>query len=159
MGFVNEVISQEDIEKYELMKIYDKHHKNKKVYEFKTVAKTFYQWTIDKENEIFLIHFGRFFADEQPDHGVLYTNENIFIFYYEKKFYEIILIRERENRIMNDMGNKKLFYETTWGFKSISPNINMDNNFKDTLKKALIVKGENGTYDEEYTKYIIDFTF
>ena len=36
-------------------------------------------------------------------------------------------------------------YETTWGFKSISPNINMDNNFKDTLKKALIVNGENGT--------------
>ncbi len=96
MTFVNEVISQEDIEKYELMKIYDKHHENKKVYEFKTVAKTFYDWVIDKENEIFLIHFGRFFADEQPDHGVLYTKENIFIFYYEKKFYEIILIRERE---------------------------------------------------------------
>ena len=95
MTFVNEVISQEDIEKYELMKIYDKHHKNKKVYEFKTVAKTFYDWVIDKENEIFLSHFGRFFADEQPDHGVLYTKENIFIFYYEKKFYEIILIRER----------------------------------------------------------------
>ncbi len=95
MTFVNEVISLEDIEKYELMKIYDKHHKNKEVYEFDTVAKTFYDWVIDKENEIFLIHFGRFFADEQPDHGALYTNENIFIFYYEKKFYEIILIRER----------------------------------------------------------------
>ena len=31
MAFVNEVISQENIKKYELMKIYDKHHKNKKV--------------------------------------------------------------------------------------------------------------------------------
>lgn len=60
---------------------------------------------------------------------------------------------------MNDIGNKKLVYETTWGFKSISPNINMDNNFKDTLKKALIVNGENGTYNKEHTKYIIDFTF
>ena len=158
MAFANEVISQEDIEKYELMKIYDKHHKNKKVYEFKTVAKTFYQWTIDKENEIFLIHFGRFFADEQPDHGALYTNENIFIFYYEKKFYETILIRKRENYTFDEK-HKFVMYETTWGFKSISLNINMDNNFKDTLKKALIVKGENGTYDEEYTKYIIDFTF
>ena len=35
----------------------------------------------------------------------------------------------------------------------------MDNNFKDTLKKALIVNGENGTYNKEHTKYIIDLTF
>ncbi len=35
----------------------------------------------------------------------------------------------------------------------------MDENFKAVLKEALTVYGEDGVFNEEYTKYIIDFTF
>ena len=159
MAFINKIIDEEDIKKYQLMKIWEK-HKEEERKTIKMVAKTFYQWTIDKEKEVFLIHFARFLEEDQPDHGEIYTNENIFIFYFEKKFYELILIRESEKRIFNEENDVKvLVYETSWNIKSIEPNIKISEKFNASLKEALTRYGEDGVYNKEYTKYIIEFSF
>lgn len=159
MAFVNELIEEKEIEKYGLMKFYYEYEKQK-IREYNTVAKTFYQWVVDKKNEVFLIRFGRFYAEDQPDHGELYTNDSLFIFYYRNNFYKLILTREREKRIFKE-GNAPivLIYEATWALKSIEPDITMDEEFEAVLKKALTVYGRNGVYNKEYTKYIINFDF
>ena len=157
MAFINKIIDEEDIKKYQLMKIWEK-HKEEERKTIKMVAKTFYQWTIDKEKEVFLIHFARFLEEDQPDHGEIYTNENIFIFYFEKKFYELILIREREDYTFGEK-SIVLVYETSWNIKSIEPNIKISEKFNASLKEALTRYGEDGVYNKEYTKYIIEFSF
>ena len=92
MAFVNEKISDKDIEKYNLFQFNKKYEKEKKkdIMSFHNP----YDWVIDKEKEIFLIYFSSF-IDEIDDHAIYFKKEELFIFYYEKKFYEILLKRER----------------------------------------------------------------
>lgn len=162
MGFVNEKVSQEDIEKYDLSAIWNKYismEKNKII--TYRASKKAHSWVIDKENEIFLIHFAKFLDEKLPsDHerATYYTKENMFIFYFKNEFYEIRLMREKEHLTFGEK-SKVLIYETTWGFKEIIPNIIMDENFKTVLKQALTVYGEDGVFNKEYTKYIINFNF
>ncbi len=99
MRFINEKVSQEDIEKYNLSEIWNKYigmEKNK-IITYRASNKA-HSWVVDKENEIFLIHFAKFLDEKllgDHDRVTYYTKENMFIFYFKNEFYEIRLIRER----------------------------------------------------------------
>ena len=100
MAFINErITNKEDIEKYDLRKLWDYYAYMKKENIISLSAKEIpYDWTIDRDKEIFLIYVGKFLDQKllgDHDRVTYYTKENMFIFYFKNEFYEIRLMRER----------------------------------------------------------------
>ncbi len=151
MAFVNEKISDKDIEKYNLFQFNEKYAEEKKkgIMSFSDP----YSWVIDKKNEIFLRYFSRF-IDEIDDHAIYFKKEELFIFYYEKQFYEIILKREREHKTFG-LQSKVILYESTWSFVSITPKTEKFEEMKSYLKDALQVYGELGLPSKDIPRKII----
>ena len=89
MAFINEYISEEDIEKYDLKKLIEKY----KRYTYSPDIDDI-DWTIDRENDIWLIFFGRE-HDPEMDHG--FTREHIFVLYYKGHIIEARLWLEEDS--------------------------------------------------------------
>lgn len=108
------------------------------------------------EREFFLIYFAKI-IDEKEDHAIYYKKENIFIFYFEKTFYEMILTKEKEHKTFGEK-SKVLLYEATWGFKSIKPRDSNLKEIKKLLKEALFIYGNIGIFSKD-EKRKIEFKF
>ncbi len=131
MAFVNEYISQEDIEKYGLNKLWASYHIN---YDKIPDGKS---WTIDRDREIWLMYTAGV-RDYNTDHQ--YTNEEIWTLYYKGTNIEV-----RLEYITSDIINGS--YKKVYKLLSLSPGSldNLDNKeIIDILQEALQVYGYMG---------------
>jgi len=138
MAFINEYISEEDIEKYkinELMNSYQGENKFPKKY-YK------HRWTIDKERECWFMWVDM--PHEPLDH-TRFTGERIFILHYKGKNIEIVLrkIFEESSEVLTD----NPFY-VTWKLDRINKPKELydvsDSEIIEILKEALEVYGTRG---------------
>jgi len=141
MAFINEYISEEDIEKYDLKKLIEKYKRYNSSPRLDDI-----EWTIDKENDIWLIFFGRE-HDPKMDHG--FTKEHIFILYYKGKYIEARLWGEVNGSLKN-LSNP---FFVDWKLLSLSPNSfkNLDTEIiKQVLCDALKIYGRFGMFDQRH---------
>ena len=139
MTFVNEYISNEDIEKYHLKDLIEKY----KRYTYSPDIDNI-NWTIDKEENIWLILFG-IEHDPDMDHG--YTSEHIFVLYYKGDLIEARLWLEEDSSFNISIRP----YIINWrllSLNSLSKNINIDE-IKKVLCKALTNYGKYGINDQD----------
>jgi len=135
MAFINEYISDEDVEKYNLKELIDKYKRYTYSPRLDNIS-----WTVDKENDIWLIWFGRE-HDPEMDHG--FTREHIFVLYYKGQLIEARLWLEEDSQTN--------IYQTPfikkWKLLSLSPrhfdNIDIQK-LKDILCKSLSIYGHKG---------------
>ena len=131
MAFVNEYVSQEDIEKYGLDKLFRKYRKNDLKYTA-TVDPTIKNptdWTMDRERGIWLKKVANV-AD--PDFEFPSpTREAIFILYYRGTYIEARLWEEYITNNPNEVP-----YKFAWKFLSMTPETAEGTNYED-LKKIL----------------------
>lgn len=87
MAFVNEWISQEDIEKYGIIKLKDDYLK-KDYSRYKEWMKL--HWCVDREREIWFSYMN---SPHLNDHRDGWTGEDFFVLHYQGKNIEIVLTR------------------------------------------------------------------
>ncbi len=124
MAFVNEYIGDEDIARYHLKELIEKY----KRYTYSPDIDNI-DWTIDKEEDIWLIFFGRE-HDPDMDHG--YTREHIFVLYYKGQLVEARLWLEEDSQ--TDI--YKTPFIKKWKLLSLSP-ASCHNLTTEELKKVL----------------------
>jgi len=145
MAFVNERITEEDRKQYGLDEVWEKYREDESI---KILSSSPYEWTVNQSNDSRLIQFAQVIA-EKLDHGYGYTNEHVFIFYFNKQFFEIRLLREEKYDFAAGYPRRVASYNTVWDLKSITPEPREENDFIENLKEALIEFGENGTFSED----------
>jgi len=146
MAFVNERISEEDREKYNLDALWERYGKDSTI---KVIGEAARQWTINRGTETFLIHSARVIA-EWLEHGPSYTKEHVFVLYSEKEFYEIRLIRVTEEKVFAEkLPRNVLAYSVTWDLKSITPEPSNQRKIKLNIAEALKIFGENGVITKD----------
>ena len=152
MAFINVRITDEDIEKYNLMDLWDTYKADKTISVLNESKP--YSFAIDRQSENWLIYLAMV-KDEswEPKHQS-YTKEHIFILYYENHSYEVRLIRKKYEAKFSEVGHKVLVRTIEWELKSIIPEPDYFNKFSVVLKEALEVYGERGLSSQE-TKHII----
>ena len=144
MAFINERISDEDIEKYNLMALWDTYRADNSIKVLDDDKP--YDFAIDRERENWLIYLARVKHEVWEPKRQNYTDEHIFIFYYENHPYEVRLIQKKyEVKEINGI----IRYEITWSLKSITPEPKNIDEFKLLLKKALEVYGKRGLSSQE----------
>ena len=155
MAFVNERISEEDIKKYELEELWDSYRddeqmrapsspKYKESGAIKILdSKGAYDWAIDREKETWLIYFAWVKADSWEEMRQNYTDENIFIFYFEGEKFEVRLT-QGSYKSYRDKELNVHCREFTWSIKSISPKSKNEQELKKLLKESLEVYGARG---------------
>jgi len=156
MAFINERITDEDIEKYNLMDLWDKYKADDTISVLDESKP--YNFAIDRQSENWLIHLAKVKYENCEYRHQSYTRENIFIFYYTNKIYEVRLIKERYEGTHIDKAQRIFRYEITWSLKSIIPEPREVQIFKVLLKEALEVHGERGLSLKE-SKHIIECLF
>jgi len=127
MAFINEYISEEDIEKYQLKELIEKYKRYNSSPDFDNI-----NWTIDKEEDTWFIFFGRE-HDPDMDHG--FTREHIFILHYKGEDIEARLWLEEDSQT----NIYKKPFTKNWKLLSLSPfskNINIQE-LKNILCEAL----------------------
>jgi len=136
MEFINEYASKEDIKKYGVEKFIEKFKWH--VCSPKRIEDV--DWTIDKEEEIWLAKFGEE-TDPKIDHAS--TNENIFILHYKGVDLEVRLWEEEDGQCN--------IYESPfiliWKYLSSTPNSFAkvkEEEIKEVLKEALLTYGDRG---------------
>ena len=87
MAFVNEYISQEDIEKYNLIELMNYYYELDYSGPFNPKYRKL-SWTIDKERNIWLLDA---ISRHLPDHREGWTGEVYFVLYYKGRKIEIVL--------------------------------------------------------------------
>jgi len=112
VAFVNEYISQEDKEKYELDELWASYHD---VSSQKLPHKK--GWTIDREREIWLLDTGRI-PDINRDHA--YLPERIWTFYYQGEKIEFRI------KVSDTKEVDGVTYNIVWDLLSLSPD-SLDN--------------------------------
>ena len=138
MAFINEYISEEDIEKYQINEVMNSYQGEG---EF---PKKYYKhlWTIDKEKESWFMWVDM--PHEPLDH-TRFTGERIFILHYKGKNIEIVLrkIFEESSEVLTD----NPFY-VTWKLDRINKPKELydvsDSEIIEILKEALEVYGTRG---------------
>ena len=145
MAFVNERISEEDRKQYGLDQLWGKYRDDKSV---DILSKAPYEWTIDKQNTVWLLDFAQVVA-EWRDHGPGYTNEHIFLFYFQSECFEIRLFREEKTNFAAGYPRRIASYSTAWDLKSITPEPLEKQIFTESLKEALKEFGMDGTHSED----------
>lgn len=122
MAFINEFVSREDVEKYDLSRINEEYFK----------ADLQYSWTVDRERNIYL----RYMREGREEQGGL----GVFAFFWGGRLLEVQLFREEHS----ELGGKGV---TIWGLRLIKipdellgerPKILSD------LKEALVVYKDFG---------------
>lgn len=145
MAFVNEYISQEDIKKYGLDEVWEKYTKDRTI---KMLGDAARQWTINKNENIFMVPLAKVIAEEY-DHGCSYTKEQCFLFYFQDKFFEIRLIMVDYKKAFSENGLKVTAYSVVWDLLSINPEAKDVHAFNENLKAALKTFGMNGVVSED----------
>jgi hypothetical protein len=138
MAFINEYISEEDIEKYQINEVMNSYQGEG---EF---PKKYYKhlWTIDKEKESWFMWVDM--PHEPLDH-TRFTGENFFILHYKDKNIEIVLKKVFEESSVKNIENP---YYITWKLDRISKpkalqNLS-DDEIIEILKEALNVYANEG---------------
>ena len=140
MGFINEYISKENIEKYDIFGIWNKFLPEREHIKKETEKRYIPQWTIDREREIWFCYVGRV-IDQDLDFGQG-TGEVIWYLNYKGKNLEVRLQRGKES-----FTTKERPYIKHWIFLSITPeslNDVSNKKLKNIIKEALEVYGTNG---------------
>ncbi len=140
MGFINEYISKENIEKYDIFGIRNKFlsERDKITKDDEKNYKT--QWIIDRERDIWFCYAGRV-IDQDLDFGQG-TGEVIWYLNYKGKNLEVRLQRGR-----NSGSIKEKPYIKHWIFLSITPeslNDVSNKELRNIIKEALDAYGTNG---------------
>ena len=156
MAFINERITDEDIKKYNLMDLWDKYKADDTISVLNESKP--YSFAIDRQSENWLINLAIVKDESWEPKRQSYTGENIFIFYYTNKIYEVRLIKERDEGRYIDKVKQIFRHEITWSLKSIIPEPREMQIFKVLLKEALEVYGERGLSSEE-DEHIIECLF
>jgi len=153
MAFVNERVAQEDIEKYELTELWDSYRDDEGMYiksdpRYKESGAIYilndtpYSFAIDRERESWLIYFAMVKHSSWEEKHQSYTDEHIFIFYFEKQKFEVRLILDDNNYMDKEIN--VFCYDYTWSIKSISPESKNEQELKKLLKESLEVYGARG---------------
>ena len=140
MAFINEYISKEDIEKYDIFGIRNKFLTGS--YQITKEREKHFNltWTIDKEREIWFSYAGRV-IDQDLDFGQA-TGEEIWYLNYKGENLEVRLQRGKESFTI-----KERPYIKHWIFLSITPeslNDVSNKELKNIIKEALDVYGTRG---------------
>ena len=138
MAFINEYISKEDIEKYQINELMNSYRKSQ------DFPDKFYphRWTIDKERESWFMWVH---DPKDPLDYTRYTGENIFILHYKGENIEIVLrnASEESSRKLTD----NPFY-VTWKLDRIKKPEALkdvsDEEIIEVLKEALNAYGTRG---------------
>ena len=144
MAFINERITDEDIEKYNLMELWNKYKADETVSVMGGDKP--YDFAIDREKDNWLIYLAMVKDESWEPKRQNYTNEHIFILYYDNHPTEVRLIQQNYN--VTEI-NGVTQYEITWSLKSITPEPSNIDAFKSLLKEALEVYGERGLSSQE----------
>lgn len=112
MGFVNEIITQEDRINYDLDEVESRKSAGVLIPEI--------SWTIDKERRIYLRKMRTYNGSDIGD----YTGKNLFYFYWENEIYELTCYLVKSEKINN---NRML--KSTWLIEDIK-NFNKNNILK-----------------------------
>jgi len=106
MAFVNEYVSQEDIEKYGLDKLYKKYME---ITRHKPTIKSDLNWIIDRERESWFMKVG-FYMDPEYDYRMP-TGELIYILHYKDNDIEVNIKRnsKKSSRKLSDNPFKIVF--------------------------------------------------
>ena len=153
MAFLNERISDEDIKKYTLMDVWNRYKLDEKVSVMG--GEKPYDFAIDRENNQWLIYLARVKHERWEPKRQGYTKENIFLFFCDDTMYEVRLINDRhEIKEINGIDR----YEITWSLKSIVPEPKDIDTFKQLLKQALTVYGEDGLFSQD-KEHLIECNF
>jgi len=147
MAFINERITDEDIEKYNLMDLWDTYKADETISVLNESKP--YSFAIDRQSENWLIYLAKVKHESWEPKHQSYTKENIFIFYYTNKIYEVRFIKERDEGKYIDKVKRIFRHEITWSLKSMIPAPREVQTFKVLLKGALKVYGERGLSSEE----------
>ena len=139
MAFINEYISEENIEKYQINELMNSYSK------YKDFPKKHYKhrWTIDKEKESWFM-WTHDPTNPLEDHR-RGTGETIFRLYYKKKNIDIVLRKdfEESSEVLTD----NPFY-VTWKLDHIKKPIDLegtaDEEIIKVLKEALNIYGTRG---------------
>ena len=145
MAFVNEYISQEDMEKYGLIKLMNHYYKlDGRFHPFNPKTRKL-SWTIDKERGIWLLNA---ISMHLPDARDGYTGETFFIIYYKGRKIEVVL---NGSQIDRDTDPIKI----TWKLLRIRDEdiqgLDKEEVFK-VLREALDGYGWDGRTDDRYER-------
>jgi len=153
MAFVNERISDEDIKKYNLIDVWNRYKLDQNIKVLNSDKP--YSFAIDREKNQWLIYLAMVKDESWEPKRQSYTEENIFLFYCDETMYEVRLINDRhEIKEINGIDR----YEITWSLKSIVPEPKDINTFKQLLKQALTVYGEDGLFSQD-KEHLIECNF
>lgn len=135
MGFVNEYVSQENIEKFDLYGLYKKY---KPYSTFKKEHMTFY-WVIDKEKDVW---FKKITQMDDPEYEHQYTKESVWILHINNTNIEVrVWEAKREGHAVDG----PMLIE--WDLISIKPKSLEDvseEKITNLVKEALEVYGHRG---------------
>ena len=149
MAFVNEYVSEEDIKKYNLVKIWLSQHPGFKR-EGKPPPGYRFSWTIDHEREIWFMRI----AWGGYERGNLQT----WLLYWKGELVEIELAKPGEG----SDGWKEQPYRIVWGVPSHSLNPTSHPDWHEILqvvKEALTVFGYNGVVEQAPGTTVVSFKF
>ncbi len=145
MAFVNEYISDEDFEKYNFKKINNRRNGG---------GNPRHDWTVDKDNEVWLRNFYVKNDHTAPDGG--YTGENTWDFYWKG------LLMSVETQKTNTKGNgQNEHFSYTLNIASINIPEEFKHKQTDILKslyEAFIIYSAGGIYSEAASCHI-DFKY
>jgi len=115
MAFVNEWISQEDIEKYGLIELCDNYRANDDKYTAVKEPRRKVDWTIDRDRGIWLLSVAS--VTDPNFHLPSATQEKIFILHYQGKNIEVKLWRDLVSKATDTTP-----LTISWKFLTITPN-------------------------------------
>ena len=138
MAFINEYISEENIEKYQINELRNSYSK------YKNHPKKHHRhhWTIDTEREIWFMWVG---VRQDPLDHTRTTGERFFTLYYKNEPIEIVLRRVFEESSDKSIENP---YYVTWKLDCTEELSNLKNieekEIIEVLKEALNIYGTHG---------------
>lgn len=135
MAFVNEYISEADIEKYGIKEIDDKF--------FKGHSKP--DWTIDRERDIYL----RYMHSEREEH----SNRKTYYFYWKVEALVVTIDVEAE-----DLNSERYWHYKLWRMEIPTSVASNKTEIVDDLKEAFIAHKVYGVHSGD-AKFNVDFDF
>jgi len=138
MAFINEYISEENIEKYQINELRNSYSK------YKNHPKKHHRhhWTIDTEREIWFMWVG---VRQDPLDHTRTTGERFFTLYYKNEHIEVVLRKVFEESSVKNIENP---YYITWKLDHIKKPSNLKNieekEIIEVLEEALNVYGPEG---------------
>ena len=143
MPFINEYVSQTDIERHALQKLHKKYSEiaGNKMMAMLSIGDT-REWLVDRENNIWFMRLGlRMISGENPP---IYPGNDIYVLQYKGKNIEVCMERER-NGCSTSLNDNP--FKIGWKILSLSPNSLKGVTTKElvtSIKEAMCVYGYAG---------------